>query len=101
MLIINMNENAFYNLSLKLSNQYGTKLIIKNEMDELITRPDVDTEILNGIEKDNYSDSKVGFSEERVDKQDYIISNLKTPNYNWRLITVMQYNESTSANKVY
>jgi len=93
MLIINIDENAFYNLSLKLGNQYGTKLIIKNEMDELIIKPDVSIEILNRTEKDNYSDSKVGFSEERVDKQDYFISSLKTPNYNWRLITVMQYNE--------
>ncbi len=93
MLIINIDENAFYNLSLKLGNQYGTKLIIKNEMDELIIKPDVSIEILNRTEKDNYSDSKVEFSEERVDKQDYFISSLKTPNYNWRLITVMQYNE--------
>ena len=93
MLIINIDENAFYNLSLKLGNQYGTKLIIKNEMDELIIKPDVSIEILNKTEKNDYSDSKVGFSEERVDKQDYFISSLKTPNYNWRLITVMQYNE--------
>lgn len=92
-LIININENAFYNLSLKLSTQYGTKLIIKNEMDELITKPDVNIEILDRIEKNNYSDSKIGFLEEEVDKREYIISTLKTPNYNWRLITVRQYNE--------
>lgn len=92
-LIINIDENAFYNLSLKLSNQYETRLIIKNEMGELITKPDVSIEILNRIEKDNYSDSKVGFLEERVDKKDYFISSLKTPNHNWRLITVMKYNE--------
>ncbi|AWK50187.1 sensor histidine kinase [Clostridium beijerinckii] len=93
MLIINIDENAFYNLSLKLSNKYETKLIIKNEMGELITKPDVSIEILNRIERYNYSDSKVGFLEERVDKKDYFISSLETPNYKWKLITVMQYNE--------
>ena len=98
-LIINMNKNAFYDLSLKLSNKYGTQLIIKNDKDELITRPDVDTEILNGIKKGTYSDSNVGFLVKEIDKKDYIVSSFKTPNYNWELTTVMQYNESPQQTK--
>jgi two-component system sensor histidine kinase YesM len=92
-LIININENSFYNLSSKLSDKYGTKLIIKNEKNELITRPDVDVEMLNGIETSNYSDSNIKFLVKEIDKKDYVISNFKTPNYNWELTTVMQYNE--------
>lgn len=93
LLIINMSENAFYDLSLKLNNQYGTKLIIKNEKNELVTGPDVDAEMLRVVENDNYSDSKVGFSVERIGGKDYIISNLKTSGYNWKLATIVSYSE--------
>lgn len=99
LLIINMNENAFYNLSLKLSDQYGTKLIIKNDRNELITGPDIDSEILGKIEKYENSDSKVRFLVERADKKDYIISTLTNQDYKWKLTTVMQYSESPQQTK--
>ena len=99
LLIINMNESAFDNLSVKLSREYGTKLIIKNEVGELITKPDIDEEIFNKIENDNFSNSNIGFLVEKVKNKDYIISSLETPNYNWRLITVIQYSESLQQKK--
>ncbi|EKQ57840.1 sensor histidine kinase [Clostridium sp. Maddingley MBC34-26] len=98
-LIINMNDSAFYNLSLKLSNQYGTKLVIKNEKNELITGADIDSEMLDAIEKDNSTNSKVGFLVEKIKGKDYIISNLKTPEYNWKLATIAQYSESPQQTK--
>lgn len=99
LLIINMNESAFDNLSVKLSSEYGTKLIIKNELGELITKPDINEEILNKIKNDNFSDSNIGFLVEKVKNKDYVISSLETPNYNWKLITVSQYSESLQQRK--
>lgn len=98
-LIINMNENAFYNLSLKLNNQYGTKLIIKNDKNELITGPNLDSKLLEDVEEYEYPDSKVRFLVERVDEKDYIISTLTNPDYKWKLTTVMQYSESPQQTK--
>jgi len=98
-LIINMNENAFYNLSLKLNNQYGTKLIIKNDKNELITGPNLDSKLLGDLEDYEYPDSKVRFLVERVEEKDYIISTLKNPDYKWKLTTVMQYSESPQQTK--
>lgn len=99
LLIINMNENAFYNLSLKLSDQYGTKLIIKNDRNELITGTDDDSEILGNMEEYGDNDSKVRFSVERANKKDYIISTLTNQDYKWKLTTVMQYSESPQQTK--
>jgi len=99
LIIINMNENAFYNLSLKLNNQYGTKLIIKNDKDELITGSEVDSKILSRIKNYNDSKSKVFFLEEKIQDKDYIISNLKNSDYNWNLTTVAEYNESPEQTK--
>lgn len=99
LLIINMNENAFYNLSLKLSNQYGTKLIIRNDRNELITGPNADLELLGEMEEYRSFDSKVRFSVERSDKKDYIISTLTNQDYKWKLTTVMQYSESPQQTK--
>lgn len=93
LLVINIDENAFNDLNLKLSQQYGTKLIIKNEKDELITKQDDSAEILNGIKDEDYSDSKMSFSIENVDKKDYIISSIKVQDYDWKLTTIMQYSE--------
>lgn len=98
-LIINMNENAFYNLSLKLNNQYGTKLIIKNDKNELITGPNLDSKLLGDVEDYEYPDSKVRFLVERVEEKDYIISTLTNPDYKWKLTTVMQYSESPQQTK--
>ncbi|OOM73158.1 sensor histidine kinase [Clostridium sp. BL-8] len=93
LLVINIDENAFNDLNLKLSQKYGTKLIIKNEKDELITKSDDSAEILNGIKDEDYSDSKISFSIENVDKKDYIISSIKVQDYDWKLTTIMQYSE--------
>lgn len=98
-LIINMDENVFHNLSLKLSNQYGTKVVIQNEKNELVTGEDVDQEMLNAIEKVDYTDSKMGFLEERIHGKDYIVSNLKAPDYNWKLTTIALYSESLQQTK--
>ncbi|AQS11397.1 putative sensor-like histidine kinase [Clostridium saccharobutylicum] len=98
-LIINMDENVFHNLSLKLSNQYGTKVVIQNEKNELVTGEDVDHEMLNAIEKVDYTDSKMGFLEERIHGKDYIVSNLKAPDYNWKLTTIALYSESLQQTK--
>ncbi|NOV83524.1 two-component system sensor histidine kinase YesM [Clostridium saccharobutylicum] len=98
-LIINMDENVFHNLSLKLSNQYGTKVVIQNEKNELVTGEDVDHEMLNAIEKVDYTDSKMGFLEERIHGKDYIVSNLKASDYNWKLTTIALYSESLQQTK--
>lgn len=98
-LIINMDENVFHNLSLKLSNQYGTKVVIQNEKNELVTGEDVDHEMLNAIEKVDYTDSKMGFLEERIHGKDYIVSNLKALDYNWKLTTIALYSESLQQTK--
>ncbi|GFZ33890.1 histidine kinase [Clostridium zeae] len=92
-LIININENAFYDSIVKVSNKSGTKLIIEDESNNIITKPDIDSEIFKEAEKEkSYAENK-GFIIKKIDKKDYIISSIKMKNNDWNLISVSEYSQ--------
>lgn len=92
-LIINIDEDAFNNSIVKLSEKYGTKLFIENENNEMVIKPDINEEILREEEIQFYSNNNTRFTIKNIDKKDYIISNIEMKNYNWKLISVSQCNQ--------
>ncbi|WP_242655161.1 sensor histidine kinase [Clostridium cellulovorans] len=98
-LIININENAFYDYIVKVSNQYGTKLIIENENGEVITKPDIEENILKVAENEKYSAKNKGFVIKNLNYKDYIISNIKMEKYDWNLISISEYSQLSEQSK--
>ncbi|MBK1811107.1 histidine kinase [Clostridium sp. YIM B02505] len=92
-LIININENAFYDSIVKVSNKSGTKLIIEDENNKIITKPDIEKGILQEAEKEKTYTENKGFIIKKIDKKDYIISSIKMKNNNWNLISISEYSQ--------
>lgn len=98
-LIINIDENAFYDSIVKVSNKYGTKLIIEDENNEVVTKPYIEETILNEAEKENSSNGNMGFIIKKLNKKDYIMSSIKMKNYSWNLISVSEYSQLSKQSK--
>ncbi|WP_160673768.1 sensor histidine kinase [Clostridium sp. C8-1-8] len=92
-LIININEKAFYDSIVSVSNKYGTKLIIEDENNNIITKPDIDGQVLHEAEKEKVYAENKGFVIKRLKNKDYIISSIKMSNNNWNLVSVSEYSQ--------
>jgi len=97
-LVMNIPEKSFYEAYKKIENDYGTEIMILNHNGQSIVKNRVKhliktEEQIMDIDKDQFY---VDIFEE--DNVDYVLSHLYKAEYEWRIVTVMPFNELSKEN---
>ena len=97
-MIINIDEDSFFDLGVNLENDLSTKLLIKYDENKFIANPN-NTEILNKLEKEiNYCIENEAITK-KVEKTNYMISSVLLENINWSIVSVSSYSRLLEQNE--
>ncbi|WP_195266500.1 histidine kinase [Clostridium sp. 1001275B_160808_H3] len=97
-MIINIDEDMFFDLGTNLENKYSTKLLIKNNENDFITRPS-NIDVLSQLEEDIDYCIKNGTITKNIEKNNYILSSVPVEGINWNIVSISSYSKLLEQNK--
>lgn len=97
-MIINIDEDNFFDFGRKLDDKYSTKILIRDEENNFITK-DSNREILSKLENEiNYCIDN-GTITKKMEKNNYILSNVLVEDINWSIVSVSSYSKLLEQNQ--
>ncbi len=97
-MIINIDEDKFFDFGTKLDDKYSTKIFIRDSENNFITK-DSNIEILNKLENEINFCINNGTTTKKIEKDNYILSNVLVEDINWSIVSVSSYNKLLEQNQ--
>lgn len=97
-MIINIDEDKFFDFGTKLDDKYSTKIFIRDSENNFITK-DSNIEILNKLKNEINFCINNGTTTKKIEKDNYILSNVLVEDINWSIVSVSSYNKLLEQNQ--
>ena len=97
-MIINVDEDRFFDLGVNLENELSTKLLIKYDENEFIANRS-NTEILKKLEKEINDCIGNKTVTKTIEKTNYMISSVLVEEINWNIVSVSSYSKLLEQNQ--
>jgi two-component system, sensor histidine kinase YesM len=98
-LILNITQDAFAQAYLDIQNNYETDIMIVDESGQIVVNFR-NNKLINAVKLPS-TDKTEGSGVQNIDGRDYLVSYLKMPNYSWRIISVMPFEELSRESAVF
>lgn len=97
-MIINIDEDRFFDLGINPENEFSTKLLIKYDDNKFITNPS-NAEILSKLNKEINSSIEDATITKKVEKVNYMISSISVEEINWSIVSISSYSKLLEQNE--
>lgn len=97
-MIINIDEDSFFDFGKKLDDKYSTKILIRDDNNNFITK-DSNREILGKLENQINACINNGTITKKIEKNNYILSNILVEDINWNIVSVSSYSKLLEQNQ--
>lgn len=101
MLILNISENSFTNSYTDIINKYDTDIMIVDRKGQSIVNFRNFDPIDTGKLINNSNNSETGSIKEKIGSTEYLISYLNIRKYEWRIFSVMPFNEISKESGIF
>lgn len=97
-MIINIDEDRFFDLGINPENEFSTKLLIKYGDNKFITNPS-NAEILSKLNQEINSSIEEETITKKAEKTNYMISSISVEEIDWSIVSISSYSKLLDQNE--
>lgn len=97
-MIINIDEEVFFDFGTKLEDKYSTKILIRDNENTFITKAS-NNNILDNLENEINYCIENGTINKKINKKNYILSSISVEGINWDIVSISAYSKLLEQNE--